>query len=288
MLTAITKEFGIPSKIDADGREGDPLDSLLLFKAQKATGDYHTQMNSNAFLDWLENQLFPALKSRNIKAILVLDNASYHCVPAEGSINVDSFTSKEQILEYFHKYGIEYKEGRANNRNPEKGGDSLDVLKDKFRSWLKINADEHGLIVGKKKIDVLCEKWGHFPPLWTPPYHPELQPIEHLWRDVKQYVARKYVGGRTMTELYDQVREGFRLYGTMEWVSDHFVKECLEWEQVYKTKGFEGDIVPASWDDYILSENQDNDEDINDGIMDDIEEEDNDDEDGFAMTEFDD
>jgi len=47
MLTAITMEFGIPSMIEADGIEGDPLDTLLLFKAQKSTGDYHTQMNSD-------------------------------------------------------------------------------------------------------------------------------------------------------------------------------------------------------------------------------------------------
>jgi len=47
-------------------------------------------------------------------------------------------------------------------------------------------------------------------------------------------------------------------------------------------------MIPSSWDDYILSENQNNDDEINDGINDDIEEEDNDDEDGFAMAELDD
>jgi len=48
---------------------------------------------------------------------------------------------------------------------------------------------------------------------WTPPYHPELQHIEELWRDVKQYVARKYVGLRSMTDLRKHVLEGFlRVY----------------------------------------------------------------------------
>jgi hypothetical protein len=152
-------------------------------------------MNSNVFCGWLQDQLFPALASRNIKAILVLDNASYHCCAADGSINPEAFTSKAKIIEMFEQYGIEYRAGRANKANPEAGGDSLDDLKQKLKDWLRVNAASQGLIVGKMKIDLLCETNGHFPPLWTPPYHPELQPIEHLWRDVKQYVARKYVGG---------------------------------------------------------------------------------------------
>eukprot|EP00237_Pycnococcus_provasolii_P002599 CAMPEP_0119197360 /NCGR_PEP_ID=MMETSP1316-20130426/13709_1 /TAXON_ID=41880 /ORGANISM="Pycnococcus provasolii, Strain RCC2336" /LENGTH=180 /DNA_ID=CAMNT_0007193157 /DNA_START=46 /DNA_END=584 /DNA_ORIENTATION=+ len=48
--------------------------------------------------------------------------------------------------------------------------------------------------------------------LFTPPYHPELQPIEKLWRDVKMYVARKFVGERNMKELWSQVLDGFRIY----------------------------------------------------------------------------
>jgi hypothetical protein len=116
---------------------------------------------------------------------MVLDNASYHCCAAEGSINVDSYTSKAQIIRILDQYNIPCRVGRANKNNPEAGGDSLDELKQKLKVWLKDNADTKGLLVGKMKIDLLCETNGHYPPLWTPPYHPELQPIEHLWRDVK-------------------------------------------------------------------------------------------------------
>ena len=49
-----------------------------------------------------------------------------------------------------------------------------------------------------------------------PPYHPELQPIEELWQDVKMHVARRYRGGRTMKDLESQLREVFNLYGTGE------------------------------------------------------------------------
>ena len=51
-------------------------------------------------------------------------------------------------------------------------------------------------------------------------------------------------------------------------------------------EGYEGDIIPASWDDYIIAEDAEIAEEANDGINDDIDEEDGDDEDGFAMADI--
>jgi len=51
-------------------------------------------------------------------------------------------------------------------------------------------------------------------------------------------------------------------------------------------EGYEGDIIPASWDDYIIAEVAEIAEEANDGINDDINEEDGDDEDGFAMADI--
>jgi len=64
------------------------------------------------------------------------------------------------------------------------------------------------------------------------------------------------------------------------------VAKCLEFEEKYKIEGYEGDIVPASWDDYILAEDAEMLADVDDGIINDIEEEDGDDEDGFAMADI--
>jgi hypothetical protein len=52
-------------------------------------------------------------------------------------------------------------------------------------------------------------------------------------------------------------------------------------------EGYEGDIIPASWDDsdYIIAEVAEIAEEANDGINDDINEEGGDDEDGFAMAD---
>ena len=89
-----------------------------------------------------------------------------------------------------------------------------------------------------------------------------------------------------MTELKEQVKEAFLKYGTAEWVSEKLVAKCLEFEEKYKTEGYEGDTVPASWDDYILAEDAEMLAEVTDGINNDIEEEDNDDEDGFAMADI--
>ena len=153
-----------------------------------------------------------------------------------------------------------------------------------MKNWLKIHAKREGITVDKMKIDMLCENHGHFPPLWTPPYHPELQPIELLWRTVKGYVARKYVGGRSMNELEAQVRDGFIKYGSAEFVSEHLMRDVLEFENKYKTKGYNGDVVPRSWDAYILSEDAELFAEFGEGINGDIDEEDRGVFDGEAMA----
>lgn len=63
MLTGVTQEYGM---LEGDN---DVLDSLMLFQARKATGDYHQNMDSDMFCMWLEKQLFPILDKKGIKAI---------------------------------------------------------------------------------------------------------------------------------------------------------------------------------------------------------------------------
>lgn len=108
--------------------------------------------------------------------------------------------------------GVLRKDGRA--KKDGTGGDNLEQLRATLDNWLKINAEKYGIMVGVTRVQQLCREHGHFDQLMTPPYHPELQPIEDLWRDVKQLVGRKYVGGRTMTDLVQQVNEAFIEYGT--------------------------------------------------------------------------
>jgi len=45
--------------------------------------------------------------------------------------------------------------------------------------------------------------------IYTPPYLPDVQPIERAWAYVKNYVASRFTRGRTMQELLAQIRQGF-------------------------------------------------------------------------------
>jgi len=57
-------------------------------------------------------------------------------------------------------------------------------------------------------IDIARDNGGH-EIQWTPPYHPELQPIERVWACVKNEIARMPVLG--IAELLKRLKKNFRL-----------------------------------------------------------------------------
>jgi hypothetical protein len=229
MLTAIAEEIGMLGNQEL-------LDTLMLFQAAKPTGDYDKNMNADMFCKWIEEQLFTAGDRMGISPVLILDNASYHCTPAPRSINVSSFITKTQCTAILDEYNVPYRQGTAPR------GDNLIQLKAILKDWLKDNAAEHSLVVNKTRLSALCEARGFHNPIFTPPYHPELQPIERLWRDVKMFVARQFVGGRTVAELREQVLAGFRKYGTREACVGR-MEEAFEWERKYREEGVYAEVV---------------------------------------------
>ena len=48
--------------------------------------------------------------------------------------------------------------------------------------------------------------------MWTPPYCPDLQPIETFWGCGKNHVASRFVNGRSTQDTIRDLREGW--YGT--------------------------------------------------------------------------
>lgn len=53
---------------------------LLMYRGIKAnkSADYHSEMNTDVFIDWLKKKVFPKMKSLGKKCVLVLDRATYH------------------------------------------------------------------------------------------------------------------------------------------------------------------------------------------------------------------
>jgi transposase len=137
----------------------------VVFKSTRKTGDYHGQMNGKLFEKWFIEKLIPNIPNNSI---IIMDNASYHNILSDCSAPI-STSSKERIREWLNA-----------NKTPCKD----DCLKVELIEVLKKLAPEPTY-----EIDLIAHKYGH-KVVRTPPYHPELQPIEICWGVVKNEVAR--------------------------------------------------------------------------------------------------
>ena len=152
ILNAITVDGWVPN-------------AKIVFKSTRKTGDYHGQMDGELFRKWFTEALLPNIPS---KSIIVMDNASYHKILTEDSAPTPT-CSKERIRDWLDQNKIPCAE---------------DCLKVELVEILRKIAPEPTY-----EVDVIAKKEGH-KVLRTPPYHPELQPIEKCWAVVKNEVAR--------------------------------------------------------------------------------------------------
>ncbi len=169
IVNAITKDGWVP-------------DSKLVFKASKKTGDYHTNMNWDNFSKWFQEKL---LKNIPKKSLIIMDNASYHNVFAE-----EAFPKKSHSAKRLREW-LSYNE--------------IPWTKDMLKSEL-FELCSHFSAKPEFLIDIIARKKGHSV-LRTPPYHPELQPIEKCWAIVKDHVAQH--NDYTMKKVRILLEEGF-------------------------------------------------------------------------------
>jgi transposase len=156
--------------------------SKLVFKSTKKTGDYHGQMNWDLFRKWFTEMLLPNIPKGSI---IVMDNAPYHNILSEHSPPT-SQSSKKKIREWLEQNKVYCRD---------------DCLKPELVEVLAKMAPEPVYAV-----DEIAAAHGH-QVLRTPPYHPELQPIETCWGVVKNYMARHC--DFTMKNLTRQLDSGF-------------------------------------------------------------------------------
>ena len=156
--------------------------SKLVFKSTKKTGDYHGQMNWDLFRKWFTEMLIPNISKHSI---IVMDNAPYHNILSEHSPPTPQ-SSKKKIREWLEQNKVYCRD---------------DCLKPELVEVLVKMAPEPVYAV-----DEIAAAYGH-QVLRTPPYHPELQPIETCWGVVKNYMARHC--DFTMTNLTKQLDNGF-------------------------------------------------------------------------------
>ena len=169
VINAITKSGWVPG-------------SKLVFKSTRKTGDYHGQMNWKLFEKWFKEMLLPNIPKRSL---VIMDNAPYHNILSEHSPPTGK-SSKKNIKAWLEQNKIYCRD---------------DCLKSELVEILAKLAPEPIYA-----IDELAASFGH-KVLRTPPYHPELQPIETCWGVVKNHVARNC--DFTMKNLLKQLDSGF-------------------------------------------------------------------------------
>lgn len=168
--------------VNAITKEGWVSNARLVFKASKKTGDYHANMNWDNFSEWFQEKL---LKNIPENSLIIMDNAAYHNVLAE-----DAFPKKSHSVKRLRDW-------LSNNEIPW----TKDMLKSElFELCSRFAAKPEYL------IDNIAQKHGHSI-LRTPPYHPELQPIETCWAIVKNHVAQ--YNDCTMEKVKLLLNEGF-------------------------------------------------------------------------------
>lgn len=169
IMNAITKDGWVPN-------------AKLIFKSSRKTGDYHGQMNHELFTKWFTEQLLPNIPKHSL---IIMDNASYHNSLSKHSAPIAA-SKKDEISAWLKQNGIPVQD---------------DCLKAELVEILEKIAP-----APTYALDEIVAEQGH-KILRTPPYHPELQPIETCWGIVKNQIARNC--DFTMSNLLKQLDEAF-------------------------------------------------------------------------------
>lgn len=137
-------------------------EALWAFESKK-TGDYHEEMDGKSFEKWFEN-ILPKLDNN---CVVVLDNAPYHFRKLEKIPTTAS--RKTAIQDWLRSKSIQFEET---------------LLKVELLAIV----NEHRKKYDKYVIDEMAKAQNKIV-LRLPPYHCELNPIELIWAEIKNFVA---------------------------------------------------------------------------------------------------
>lgn len=180
--------------VHAGNENGFVKDGLVIFVSGTKSGDYHDDMNWTNFSTWVRNHLLPNLPPNSV---LVVDNASYH--NTKDCVEPTMATKKAEMISWLTHRNIHFDSSLT---KPE----IYNIVK-QYKSATRVY-----------KLNVLMNEHGHSV-LRLPPYHPELNPIEKVWAQVKQWVAAHNVGRHTISELKELTKEAFTKVTNERWAA---------------------------------------------------------------------
>ncbi|XP_046416169.1 uncharacterized protein LOC124177619 [Neodiprion fabricii] len=226
--------------VHAGSENGFVPNALLLFKAGTKSGDYHDNMNYENYEKWLRSQLMPNLPPNSV---VIVDNASYHNKQSE--LAPTSNTKKADMQKWLRDRDIQYREN---------------MLKPELYNLIKLNKDLHKNF----RVDNILAENNHSV-LRLPPYHPDLNPIEMAWANIKGYVSSKNVTWN-FEKVKELVNEKVAAMGPSEWAK--LCKKVKEIEDEYIKSDHVVDVVTEQFiifaDDDSESDSDDDDDEIDD------------------------
>ena len=89
--------------VHAGGVEGWVEDVGLVFRSKTNSADYHNEMNSEHYNEWLTEQLLPRLDR---PSVIIPDHASYHNKQKDKAPTSNS--RKDKIKQWLDKHNIQY------------------------------------------------------------------------------------------------------------------------------------------------------------------------------------
>ena len=136
------------------------------------------QLTSNTQRLWSFNK--PAVKKKTTK--MRANTFGFYAINGESVVDFKENSKKESVCEFLE---------RIRERNPEK---TIVIILDNFRShWAKKTRRK------ARKLNIIL--------VFLPPYSPDLNPIEQIWRIIKRVLSPLFI--KTLDELKKVVSKSF-------------------------------------------------------------------------------
>ncbi|XP_030034092.2 uncharacterized protein LOC115450236 [Manduca sexta] len=191
--------------VHCGSREGLVDGALMICRSDIKTGE-HGDMTAANFYNWVDKQLKEKLAPNSV---IVMNNAPYHSEQIEKKPTISSV--KSSIQDWLREHNVDF--------NPEMTKPELLGL---------INRNQSGKTY---KVDEMLKAAGHIV-LRLPPHHPDLNPMQRVWAEVKQNLSTNFPHS-TMEEKITILTKLFAEFPADKWrlCNDHVqVVENMYWD----------------------------------------------------------
>ena len=218
------------------------------FIGKTNSGDYHSEMNSEHFEKWWSETVLPKLPD---KSIAVIDNAKYHSRQTGESKTPTTSWRKPAIREFLDQYGKHYDEKDTIPSLLRLSGEVFLLKKYVLETITENYCGESG-----KDIKILRLLVGHS----------ELNPIELIWAQAKNEVAKKNVKFN-ITSVRELMTEALRNVSRENWAAA--VNHVIKVEAAFRAADFGDDGSAPQVSPLIIELNGDDDDSDSDVSIDD-------------------